>query len=426
MNFPFFIAQRFFRNIGSDKKSASSPTITIATIGVAVGLAVMIVTVCVIMGFKREITAKVNGFASDIEVLDYRSLSSPESFPITADDKFVGNIKKWPGVTRVDKIAMKMGILKTNDDFQGVTLKGIPADYDTTFIASSLVKGRMPKLKSVKSSEESDDDSALGSNEIVISQRQAEDLNLMVGDKVFAYFFEETIKMRRFKVCGIYCTNMGIFDKNFIVTDLATVAPLNDWTADQCSSLEVRLSPTADHEATMVRATEYCVKNPDPLAVPRRPLSVREHYMQVFSWLELLDFNMVVVLVLMLCVAGFTMVSGLLILIIERTQTIGVLKALGATNGKVRHIFLNFAALITLRGLIMGDVLALALIFVQQHWGFVHLDPSSYYVDTVPVELSWWAVVALNIGTLILTTLALVFPSYIITHIQPAKAIRYE
>lgn len=433
MNFPFFIAKRFFRSIGKDKKSASNPTITIATAGVAVGLAVMIITVCVISGFKREVTQKVNGFASDIEVLDYRSLSSPEGFPIMADSAFIAGVKKWPAVKRVDKVAQKMGILKTNDDFQGVTIKGIDRGYDTTFVASAMTAGRLPRLDTTP-----DPDSGIvGSNEIAISSRLARDLGLKVGDRVFAYFFEENIKMRRFKVCGIYSTNMNIFDKAFVIGDYATVADLNGWEPDQCSSLEVRLDGTveaatrffADNgqlDRTVAVASEYCAKNPDVTGAPRRPLSVREHYMQVFSWLDLLDFNMIVILILMICVAGFTMISGLLILILERTQTIGVLKALGATNAKVRSIFLHFSALITLRGLLIGDAIALALLFAQQHWGFIHLDPTSYYVDTVPVEVAWLPIVLLNVITLALTTLALVGPSFMISRIQPAKAIRYE
>lgn len=424
MNFPLFIAQRFFRSIGADKKRASNPTITIATAGVAVGLAVMIVTLCVIMGFKREITLKVNGFASEVEILDYRSISSPESFPITTDSNFVAAISKIEGVKSVDKVAQKMGILKTNTDFQGVSLKGLSASFDTTFIASTIVEGRMPKLQCKDGAD--DDADGMGSNEILISKRQAEDLKLKVGDRVFAYFFEESIKMRRFKVCGIYCTNMGIFDKTFVITDINTVLPLNSWTEEQGSSLEVRLQHPDAYDSSLVAITNYCAKHPDPTAVPRRVLGVRDHYMQVFSWLSLLDFNMVVILVLMLCVAGFTMISGLLILILERTQTIGVLKALGATNTKVRAVFLYFAMFITARGLFYGNVIAFLVLFAQRQWGLVHLDPANYYVDTVPVEINLVYILLLNIGTLLLTTLALVGPSYMISRIQPAKAIRYE
>lgn len=422
MSFPFFIAQRFFRNIGADKKSASNPTITIATAGVAVGLAVMVITVCVILGFKREVSSKVSGFASDIEVLDYRAITSPEGFPITADSAYLADVKKWPGVVRADRIAQKMGILKTETDFQGVTLKGLPVAYDTTFIANAVEEGRLPRLNA----EPDPETGATGSNEIMVSRRQADDLGLKVGDRVFAYFFEETIHMRRFKICGIYCTNLGIFDNNVLITDFETVSQLNNWNADQCSSVEVRLTNLDHLDQSMDVADRYNAEHPDPTAVPRRALSVKDHFGQIFAWLDLLDFNMYVILILMICVAGFTMISGLLILILERTQTIGVLKALGATNGKIRRIFLNFAGFITVRGLLIGDALALGLIFVQKQFGFIHLDPSSYYVDTVPVEINWWAILLLNVATLILTTLALIAPSYVISRIQPAKAIRYE
>ena len=420
------MARRFFRHIGDERQSASNPTITIATAGVAVGLAVMIVTVCVIMGFKREVMSKVGGFASDIEVLDLRSLSSPESFPITADDNYIAELKKIPDVKKVSRIAQKMGMLKTSDSFQGITLKGLPADYDTTFIASAIIEGRMPRLLNHNTNDVQASRMTNGSNEILISQRQADDLGLKVGDRVYTYFFEETIRMRRFKICGIYNTNMGIFDKNVVVSDFQTVARLNKWKEDQCSSLEIQLTSLDRLPEAMPLMNAYHGTHPDPMAVPRKPLSVKDHYIQVFSWLDLLDTNMMVIILLMVAVAGFTMVSGLLILILERIQTIGILKAVGATNTTIRRIFLYFASFITLRGLIIGDAIALLLLVAQKHWGFVHLDPSSYYVETVPIELNALAIVSLNVATLAITTLALVAPSFMISRVQPAKAIRYE
>ena len=420
------MARRFFRHIGDERQSASNPTITIATAGVAVGLAVMIVTVCVIMGFKREVMSKVRGFASDIEVLDLRSLSSPESFPITADDNYIAELKKIPDVKKVSRIAQKMGMLKTSDSFQGITLKGLPADYDTTFIASAIIEGRMPRLLNHNTNDVQASRMTNGSNQILISQRQADGLGLKVGDRVYTYFFEETIRMRRFKICGIYNTNMGIFDKNVVVSDFQTVARLNKWKEDQCSSLEIQLTSLDRLPEAMPLMNAYHGTHPDPMAVPRKPLSVKDHYIQVFSWLDLLDTNMMVIILLMVAVAGFTMVSGLLILILERIQTIGILKALGATNTTIRRIFLYFASFITLRGLIIGDAIALLLLFAQKHWGIVHLVPSSYYVETVPIELNALAIVSLNVATLAITTLALVAPSFMISRVQPAKAIRYE
>ena len=415
MSFPFFVARRFFKNIGSDKGRASNPTIAIATAGVAVGLAVMLITMCIIMGFKAEITKKVEGFGGHIEILDPETFAAPDAHPVQADSALLQAIKRLPEVQSVSPIAQNMGILKTADDYTGVTLSGLPKNYDTTLLSEALVEGRLPDFKAEKE------------NEILISRRQADDLNLKVGDKIFAYFFEETIKMRRFTICGIYQSNMPIFDKNYVLSTFATVRKLNHWEGCEASIIEIRLHDmgllsTGMQDVQRIGQTYENTGHSDM----GKPMSIVELYQQIFSWLHLLDFNMAVILILMLCVSGFTMISGLFILILERTQTIGVLKAMGATNTSIRRIFLNFAALITLRGLIIGDILAFVLIYVQQRWGFVHLNPANYYVETVPIAVHWEFVLALNVGTLLLTTLTLVAPSYMISRIQPAKAIRFE
>lgn len=415
MNFSFFVAQRFFRNIGQDQRRASNPTITIATAGVAIGLIVMIISVCVILGFKSEITKKVEGFGSHIEVLDYKAITAPDLFPVQFDSVFLNALQRVPNVKSVHRVAQKMGVIKTKDDFVGVTLKGLPPTYDTTFLAASIVEGRMPNLKEENG------------NEILISRQQANSLHLKLGDRVFTYFFEDNIKTRRFTIVGIYSSNMGMFDKNFVLTNLSTIERLNQWDGDLASMIEVRLNDFSEIDATLPAVQNLCnAMNTTEATQSRQPLSIKQHYFSVFAWLDLLDFNLVVILVLMIAVSGFTMVSGLFILILERTATIGVLKALGATNTSVRHIFLNFAALITLRGLIIGDVVAALILFAQKQWGLVKLDPATYYVETVPLEINIPAILLINVVTLLLTTLALVAPSFMISRIQPAKAIRFE
>lgn len=421
MNFPFFVARRFFRNIGGEQHRASHLTTTIATTGVAIGLIVMLLSVCIILGFKQEITKKVEGFGSHIEILDLRSLAAPDANAIDADSLFLSTLKKLPHVESVVPVAQKMGILKTQHDYMGITLKGIPRDYDTTFLASTLIEGRLPLRNNASNEAET-----TSSNEILLSRRQANELNLKVGDRVFAYFFEETIKMRRFKVCGIYQSNMAIFDKTFVITDLATVRKLNHWDGSEASIIEMRLNTMDAIPQVLPLVNSVCKQMATEQSGQREAFSIKDHYASVFSWLQLLDFNMVVILVLMLCVSGFTMVSGLFILILERTQTIGVLKAMGATNTRIRNIFLHFAAFIIIRGLLVGDIIALTLLWAQQKWGFIHLDPANYYVETVPVEFNLWAIALVNVGTLFLTTLALVLPSYMVSRIQPAKAIRFE
>ena len=428
MNFPFFVARRFFSNVGSEQRRASHLTTTIATTGVAIGLIVMLLSVGIILGFKQEITKKVEGFGSHIEILDVSSLAAPDAYPVHADAQLINSLKRIPEVRGVAPIAQKMGILKTKNDYMGITLKGIPADYDTTFLANSLVEGRLPKRSAAEGSVATPEDgvTSSASNEILLSRRQADELNLKVGDRVFAYFFEETIKMRRFKVCGIYQSNMAIFDKTFVITDLNTVRKLNHWEGDEATVIEVRLKGMDAIDQTLPQVERLCSQLNDEVSHARKAFSIVDHYASIFSWLQLLDFNMMVILVLMLCVTGFTMVSGLFILILERTQTIGVLKAMGATNTKIRNVFLYFAGFIIVRGLLIGDVVAIGLLLIQQKYGLIHLDPANYYVETVPVEINLWAIVLVNVGTLVLTTLALVLPSYMVSRIQPSKAIKFE
>lgn len=404
----FFLAKRFYKSGGTSHR-ASSPAIRIAIFGIAIGLCVMILTQAVVSGFQREVTEKVTGMASHIEIMDIRTLGSPESFPITIKKPFQEEIINTPHVKHIQRIATKMGILKTNQEFMAIQLKGFGSDYDSTFLKKNIKEGRLPK-----------------DNEVLISSTEADLLNLKVGDKVFAYFFEEDIRMRRFSVCGIYETHMTLFDKSVAFSTFTTVAALNPWgVADTqaCNILEVHLDQKENIAATQEHLKPIVSKHTDNAA---QPVSIEEHYPQVFSWLNLLDSNMIIIMVLMVCVAGFTMISGLLILILERTQAIGILKALGATSIQLRKTFLIFAALIVIRGMIIGNILGLGLILIQQKWGIVHLDPSTYYVDTVPADLNWGPMFIINISTLAITMLALILPSLLVSRIQPAKAIRFE
>lgn len=412
------MARRFFgQKSNSRQRRASAPAIRIATAGIAIGLAVMIVSVAVVKGFQHEVKHKITGFASHIDILDINSLNSPEDYPIVAPKSFVEAVRNTPGVAHVQRTSEKMGILKTNDDFAGIQLKGIGSDYDTKFLKSALTDGDWPAFEDT-----------VASNKIVLSRYLAQRLHLKVGSRVYAYFFESTVKMRRFEVAAIYETNLNQFDKLFVIGSSATVSQLNSWQADQCSSLEVVTTDFDRMDQTQQRLTQLIAQEMKPEQGTYEALSVRENPRTsgTFQWLELLDFNVWIILILMVAVAGFTMVSGLLILILERTSTIGVLKALGATNTRVRHVFLYYAALIIGRGLIIGNVLGLGVVWAQANFGFAHLDPATYYVDAVPVMLSAWWVVALNVGTLLITFLALVGPSFLITRIQPARAIRFD
>lgn len=408
MSLPRFLASRFFQS-SSNKPGASTPAIRIATLGIAVGLAVMLITQSVVSGFQHEVSRKVEGMASHIEIMDLRSLGSPENFPIHATPGFLKAIDSVPAVAHVQRIATKMGILKTEDDFLAINLKGIGPDYDTTFLHSAITEGRLPH-----------------DNEILISARQAKALQLKTADKVFAYFFEDDIHTRRYTISGIYDTHMTLFDQGTVFAPFNAVATLNPWGTDNpdaCCCIEVRLQDIKQIPQAQPPLQQIAQHH---TAKAAQAVSVEEHYPQVFSWLNLLDVNMMLILILMVAVAGITMVSGLLILILERTQTIGVLKALGATNRQVRHTFLHFAALIIVRGMAWGNIAALALILAQQQWGLIHLNPDTYYVDTVPAELHLLPFIIINLATLALTLITLILPSHIVSRIQPAKAIRFE
>ena len=418
MNFSLFTARRFFQNKDrQQRKKASTPAIHVATLGVAIGLAVMIVSVSVVKGFQHEVQEKITGFGSHVKVMDVRSYQSPEDYPIVADDAVLNDIRQTQGVKSMSPVSQKMGVLKTNDDFLGIELKGIDSNYDVSFLKKHLTEGIIPNFSDTASSEK-----------IVISKRMADDLHLKLGNKVFAYFFESAIKMRRFEIVGIYQTNLQQFDKLFVITDRKTVNTLNEWANDQCSEIEV-----VCHDFEQMQSVQQALamkfngrtdRNESAYAV----VSIKEDpkTATTFQWLKLLDFNVVIILILMMLVAGFTMISGLLILILERTSTIGILKALGASNTRIRHIFIYFATFVLSRGLLIGNVLGIGLVWAQKEFSLVRLDPATYYVDAAPVLINWWWIIGINLSTLLLTVLALIIPSFMISRIQPAKAIRFE
>ena len=413
-----FLARRFYHSAAEDRKRrASKLAINIATAGVALGLAVMIVSICVVKGFQNEITSKLTGFSSHITILNDSSFVSPESYPIVTDSVLLQSIKNIAGVKHVQRISEKVGILKTNEAYQTIALKGLAEDYDLNFISQHVIEGALPRFTSEKSS-----------NQIVVSKMQADALGLQVGAKVYSYFFEETIKMRKFEIIGIYETNLPQFDEHYVLTDLATVNRLNKWKHDQSSAIEVHLNDFDELDAVHQKVGQIINGKRDRNGSVYNSLSIKENPQTgaAISWLEVLNMNVLVILALMTGVAGFTMISGLLILILERTRTIGVLKAMGATNSRIRHTFMVYAAFIVLRGLAFGNLFGLGLVYAQKYFGFVKLDPASYYVSEAPVLVNAGWIVGLNLVTLIITILALIVPSFVVSRIQPAKAIQFD
>lgn len=395
------------------------PAVHIATAGVAVGLAVMILSVCLVKGFQGEVAAKLAGFASHIEVLDLNSQTDADNHPITADAALMDVVKKTTQAETVQRVSVKIGVMKTHDDFSGIMLKGIGKEYDKKFIRSCMVKGKFPDFGN----------NADAINQIVLSRQIAEMLHLKVGDKVYVYFFTNTIKQRRFEIAGIYETHLQQFDKNFVWTDLQTINQLNDWGEEQCSLLEVKLQNFDDLEERTAKLGDAVTAYKNSHQITNLSvMSIRDNprTRPVLSWLELLDLNVMVILIIMLCVAGVTMISGLLILILERTTTIGVLKALGASNRRIRRIFLVYAGHILVRGMVIGNVLAFLLALLQSQFHLVRLDPATYYVDAVPLAYDPVWLIGINLATLLITLLTLVLPAFIVSVVQPAKTIRFD
>lgn len=415
MNFPLFVAKRLFFD-NSDSRKVSRPAITIATAGVAIGIAVMIVSVFVVLGFKHTIRNKVIGFGSHIQVTNFMTQMSSDQYPIVMSDSMISVIRGIAGVKHAERFAYKQGILKTDSDFLGVMLKGVGPEFDSTFIHQNLIAGSIPKFA----------DDAAG-NKIVISKNIADKLNIKLGQRVFAYFINnDGVRVRRFTIAGIYQTNLNQYDEVMCFTDLYTAVKLNGWEPDQTSGAEVTVNDFDKVNTVEQQFVKKVNKTTDHYGETYTSQTIQDLNPQIFQWLDLLDMNVWIILALMISVAGVTMISGLLIIILERTTMIGVFKALGARNTTIRHMFLWFATFIIGRGLLIGNAVGIGFALLQKYLGVVKLNPATYYVSTVPIELNVPALLLINVLTLAVSVFVLIAPSYLISHIHPARSMRYE
>lgn len=415
MNLHLFIARKIYNGDGG-KQKVSRPAIRIATIGVAIGLAVMIVSLAIVLGFKHTIRDKVVGFGSHITVANFFTLQSQHEEPIQVNDSVMKAWKKLDGVKDIQRYAMVQGILKTDSDFLGVGFKGVAEEFDTTFISQNMNEGSIPHFSSEKSG-----------NNILVSQIMADKLKLKAGSKVYGYFLTDgDVRMRRYTVSGVYQTNLSKFDETICFADLYSIVKLKGWESDQVSGAEIALNDFDEMEKTYDIVIDSVNKHLDGYGETYSSATVEELNPQLFSWLSLLDLNVWIILILMLSVAGFTMVSGLLIIILERVQMIGLLKAFGASNTSIRRIFLWFSVFIIGKGMLWGNILGIGICLLQKYTGFVTLDPTTYYVSTAPVEINIPLFILLNVVTLIVSVLVLVLPSFFVSFIHPARSMRYE
>jgi len=414
MNFPYFIAKRLIKG-QKQEASFSQPINAIAIIGIAAGLAVMILAVAILTGFKQQIREKVVGFGSHIQITNFDSNISYETTPISDTMSFIADIKKISGIKHVQKFAIKAGIIKTDTEIQGAVLKGVDSDYDWSYFGASLINGTVFTVT----------DTGRTDN-VVISKKMSDMLALQTGDAFAMHFVQEPMRVRRFTVSGIYETSLEEFDKIYIFCDIGHIRRLNDWDDSMVSGFEIFINKF-DHLDIMTEKVQDAVGfQIFEDEAKYKVTDIKTKYPQIFDWLNFQDINVIVIIILVLIVAGFNMISGLLILILEKTNMIGILKSLGSEDKTIRKVFLYQAVYLIGKGLFWGNLIGVGIALLQLKTGVISLDPALYYIKTVPINLEFIHVLMLNIGSMICILIILLVPSQLISRITPVKAIKYD
>lgn len=402
-----FIADRLF---SLSKENLSSTVMRLAVTSVALAIIVMLIAWAVVVGFKNQIRDKVIGFVAPIHVQALDKNESVEETPFKLDSLLVSRLNSFDEISHYQMVANKAGMIKTDDEIQGVVLKGVGADYDWSYFSSCLIEGELPVFTD-----------SVRSTEVLISKIIADKMVLKVGDEVRVWFVDKDMQARgrKFSIKGIFETGLYEFDERFVFADINQIRKLNGWSENEAGLLEIWLNESANSEDVNEKLYYSLPAN---LA----SYTARESNPQIFDWLALLDTNVWLIMALMLLVAGITVVSMLLIIIIERTSTIGLLKAMGATNKFVRNVFLLRSLKILGIGMSIGNIMGLGFCFLQQYTSLIKLPAETYYLSAVPIELHFSTVIAINLGTFILWTLMLLIPTSVINRIKPARSIRFE
>ena len=411
MNLEYFIAKRLI-TARDHKSSISAPIIKIAIAAIAIGMIMMIISIATGIGLQQKIRQKVAAFNGHIIITNYDENQSQLSItPISTHQDFYPKFKNVQGINHVQAVATKSGIIRTETAFEGIIFKGVGKEYRWNHLQEYLVSGKLPNLNSQLN------------DEVLISEFLANRLNLKVGDKFNTFFMKEDTNqkpnLRVFKITGIFNSGFQEFDSTFIIGDLRHIQRINKWESDQVGAFEVFVD---DFNAIQEKGQEVYEKTGSTLDTK----TIVEKYYYIFEWLKLFDFNIIVILVIMIAVATINMVVALLVLILERTQMIGILKSMGANNWAVRKIFLYNAFYLISKGLFLGNLIGVGMLLIQQNFGVIKLNPENYYVNEAPVFIDFGTIFLLNIGTIIICLLILLIPSYIITKISPIKAIRFD
>jgi len=417
LNTNLYIAQRIF-SAKENRNNLSHRIVNIALFGIVLGLVVLILSVAIVTGYKSEVGRKVIGFGSHLQIVNLDSNQSFETAPISEVQPFIQELKSIEGIRHVQVFATKPGIIRTDDEIQGVVLKGIGPDFDWSFFQENKVVGEPFHVQDT-----------VRSNKVWVSKQMADLLKLKLGDDLIMFFIHQSEfvpRQRKFELAGIYKTSLEEFDRMFVLVDINHIRRLNNWKNDEVSGFEILVNDFKTLSDQEKEVHHLLLRNSVADGPVLQVVSIKEKYRHIFDWLSLLDMNVWIILVLMVLVAGFNMVSSLLVIILERTQMIGILKAMGARNWSIRKVFLYFSVLLILKALVLGNLLGVGICLIQKYTHVLRLDPTSYYLDYVPINLNVWHLLLLNVGTVSVTLLMLLLPSYFITKVSPEKTIRFE
>ena len=410
MNYELFIAKRIIAG-KEHKSSISSPIIKIAIVAITLGIAIMLVSVAVSSGFQQKIRDKIAGFKGHIQISNYDNNNSDVStVPLSLEQDFYPNFKNIDGIKKVQPFINKGGILRTPADFQGIVFKGVNADYDFSFFNEFLVEGRLPNYNQLRN------------REVLISKSIVDRLQLHLNDTLQAWFESATatgFKMRKPVIVGIYNTGFEEFDNAIMVGDLKEVQRINKWKENEVGGFEVMLE---DFDELQEKGNQVY----NSIGATLNAVTIIDNYPAIFEWVKLFDNNVWFIIAIMVVIAGINMITALLVLILERVQMVGILKTLGSSNWEIQKVFLYNASYLIIRGLFWGNIIGLGLLLLQKYFKIIELNPETYYVSTVPVNINILHFVLLNIGTLVLCLLMLIIPSKIVSKIHPSRSIKFE
>lgn len=414
MNVEYFIAKRLASSKESGNRLSRLMSV-VAVVSVALGIAVMIITVAIVTGFKNEISGKLVGGSSHIQITNLDSNYSFETNSIEYDSVLFNQLLEIEGIKHIQKFITKGGIIKTENDNQGVMLKGVDTDFDWTFFSSCLLEGQPLSISDTATT-----------NDILISKKLALLLQLKTGDKFDVYFVQDPPRLRRFTICGIYSTQLDEIDKALVLCDMKHLQKIYGWSNNQISGIEIQVHDIKNIDLLAEQISDEVLFNTARDGSRLSVSNIQQLYPHLFAWLDLLDTNVIIIILLTIAVAGFNMVSGLLIMLLERTSMIGILKSLGMKNLNIRKLFLYRASFIVVKGLIIGNIMGIACCLLQQHFGIIKLDAANYFVSTVPINFNILHIALLNVLAILAIMLVLILPSHVITNISPEKTIRFE